>query len=475
MFRPPGAPGSGLRRREHPTSPPSPPQSGRDEDEDEGDRPAYPEGPRRWRPEVLSDTAWRLVGIGAAAVLYAVGAGLPWWRTSAGDCARLYPAGDLRDACDHVAVGGSRLAVWLALTAGAVMLARLTRLGPVLLDVVAVAAAGVADLFALRAVVHGPGPGLHLTWPGPLVVVPLLGALTVAATQVYRAAGMSWQEMTEQARTERADRPSPRVPGWFRPGAIWRRRREDRYYYPSWRRRRRRRRLFLACAGLAGFALIAHGCAGLDTTPLPTQAAVPGAGAGATGGQGQPVASQSLAAPDGAGLLASARRAVAAAHSVHVQVDQVADAGVSVDLELTADQRASGTITTPGLAIYDVRRVGGTCWVRGLPGYGVAAWVSTCTIPAAAGAPTLDVAALTDWRLMVAALPSPAGAHTTGPERVTMFGSQAWQVTTPDGSAVYIGTGADSHPLRVVTARGRLGVVQVDYDRWNDTVTITPP
>ncbi|HEY9475661.1 MAG TPA: hypothetical protein VIS06_17650, partial [Mycobacteriales bacterium] len=319
---------------------------------------------------MLPDTAWRLAGAGAAVVLYVVGADLPWWRLGADQCARLYQPGVLRDACGHASVGGSRLAVWLALTAGVVMAARLTRLGPALLDAAPIAGAGLADLFAMRAVVHTPGPGLHLTWPGPVVVLPLLGVLTVAAVQTYRAAGMSLQEMTAQARADHADRPAPRIPRWLWLGEMWRRRRDDRYYHPSWRRRRRRRRMMFAGTCLVGFALIAHGCAGLNSTPLPMPAAAPGVG-GVTGGPGEPAATPGLGVPDGAGLLTAARQAVVAAHSVHAQVDQVAGAGVSVDLELTADGRANGTITTPGLAIYDVRRVGGTCWVRGLPGHGV--------------------------------------------------------------------------------------------------------
>lgn len=472
MFRPPGAPGEGLQPRQPTPSPP-----GRDEEEKSAAERAYPSGPRRWRPDVLPDTAWRLVGVGAAVVLYVAGAGLAWWRTSAADCARLYPAGDLRDACDGVAVGGSRLAVWLALTAGAVMLVRLSRLGPALLDAVPAGAAGVADLLAGRALFHRPASGLHLTWAGPLVVLLLLGVLTVAAVRVFRAAGMSLQEMTEQARAERADRPAPRAPGWLRPGAVWHWRREDRYYYPSWRRRRRR--LLVAGAGLAGFVAVAHGCARLDSNPLPVPAAEPGSGgaSGGAGAVGRPDGSPSPSAPDGVGLVEGARRAVAAAHSVHIYAYQVADSQVTVDLELTADLRANGTIATPTFAIYDVRRVGAVCWVRGLPGHGVAAWVPTCVIPETSGAPRLDVAALTDWRLMVAPLPDPAGATTAPtPERLGLFGGHAWHVTTPDGSAVYVPVaGSDPHPARVTTTRGSLGTVQVDYDRWNGATTITPP
>lgn len=486
MFRPPGAPGNELRPWYRPKQP-LPEPGGEPDERDGGEAPrrSYEDGPRLWHPDVLPDTAWRLVG-GAAVVLYLAGAGLPWWRTSRQQCARLYPADGLglREACEHVAVSGSRLAVWLALAGGVVMVARLTRLGPALADVVPVAAAGLADLLAVRALFHRP-VGLHLTWSGPLAVLVLLGVLTVAAVQAVRAGDASLQDMAEEARERLADgrRPTVRLRGLLPPLRIWRRD-DDPYYYRSWRRRRRRRRWLLAGVSLGALALIAHACAGLDTstTPapqLPAQGPQNGLGSAVPGnppGWPQPAPSPSLVLPDGAELLTRARTSVAAARTVHIGVDQVAGAGVSLDAQLTADERAAGTITTPSLAIYDVRRVHGTCWVRGLPGHGVAAWVATCTIPPAAGAPALDVAALTSWRVMVASLPEPDGATTTGPESLGVMGShRAWHVATPDGSAVYVDTGGtDPHPLRVTTRRGRLGVLQVDYDRWDDAVTITP-
>lgn len=447
----------------------------------DGERPSarrvYPSGPRRWRPEVLPDTAWRLAGIGAAVVLWTAGSGLAWWQTSTTDCVRTYPPGDLRMACEHATAGGSGLAVWLAGLAGVVSAVRLTRLGPALLDAVPVASAGVADLLALRAAVRAPTPGLHLTWLGPLVVLPLLGVLTVATVQVVRAGGVSLPEMAEQARAARADRPARRL-RWPRPWG-WRR---DEYYYPSWRRRRRRRLLLIAVVVLVGFVVVVHGCARLDSNPLPAPvpAAEPGSGGGSVdgpGGAGRPATSPSPAAPPGADLIEEARRAVATSRSVHVHADQVAGAQVTVDLELTADGRADGTITTSALEFYDVRRIGAACWVRGLPGHGVAAWVRTCAIPPAGGVPRLDVAALTDWRLMVALLPAPAGAVTAPrPVSLGLFGGNAWCVTTPDGSAVYLPTGgADPHPARVTSNRGRLGAMRVDYDRWNSPVSITPP
>lgn len=444
---------------------------------------------RRWSTwatwPTLPPTGWRLVGVGTAVLVY-LAAGLPWYRIGADQCVDTIGQADsasLRAACEHVALSGwqvSRWGVLLALAAGVVMLARLARRGRVLLDLLAPLAAGLATVLALRGLFGSADRGeLGLTWPGPLALLPLLTLLTVAGAQVYRLEHLAGVNTLGQAgarvREQVTERPL-RVPGWLRPASVW-----------------RHRRRWLVGVGVLCLVWIAHGCAqhgapgGLGDTSTATGGQAGGgpnpdlAPSGAGESRSTPSATAS-SAPDGAGLLVGARDALARARSVDIELDALAGAQISVDLRLTADLRADGTVIPSPLATYQVRRVGNTCWVRGLPGHGVAAWVRTCTIPAADGVPAIDLAALTDWRVMVAPLPDPTGAHTADqPERSGLAGAEVWPVTAADGSVVYLPTDptaadAGGLPVRIHSAHPRPGGVNdVEYSGWNDQVSISPP
>ncbi|HEY9473532.1 MAG TPA: hypothetical protein VIS06_06725, partial [Mycobacteriales bacterium] len=446
---------------------------------------------RRWPTWLnLPPTGWRLVGVGTAVAVY-LAAGLPWYRIGVDRCVHDIGQADsasLRAACEHVALSGwqvSRWGVLLALTAGVVMLARLARRGRVLLDLLAPLAASLGTLLTARALFDSADrQQLDLTWPGPLVLLPLLGVLTVAGAQVYRLEHLAGVSTLGQAgarvREQVGERPL-RIPGWLRPAGVW-----------------RHRRRWLAGAGVLGLVLVAHGCAqhgalgGLGNAPGvtdPQAGGGPGPGQSEPGGPSdgtgdpRPTPSATSPTPDGARLLTATKGALARAHSVDVAVRSLAGTEVSVDLRLTSDRRAEGTVMPSALATYDIRRVGDACWVRGLPGHGVAAWVRTCTVPAADGVPAIDLAALTDWRVMVTPLPDPAGARTADqPERLGIAGEQVWRVTSADGSVVYLPAESDADlgtgvlPVRIHSAQPRPGgVTEVDYSGWNDRVAITPP
>ncbi|HEX5496915.1 MAG TPA: hypothetical protein VFX70_20325 [Mycobacteriales bacterium] len=486
MFRPPGAPGADLQRVQapgspvprspagNPAGPDGPPGAGTSRPPE--DRDGEPDVRRRLAPQ----TGWRLAGVGLAVVLY-LAAGLPWYRIGVDQCAREFGQNDsaaLRAACANVALDGWQVSRWgtlLALAAGAVMLLRLARRGPVALDLLAPLAAGLAGVLAVRAMFDPADRQLDLTWPGPLAVLPLLGALAVAGAQAYRFEHLSGVGSVGQAgqrlAAHLADHPL-RVPGWLRPASVW-----------------RRRRRWLVGAGVVFVAVVARGCA--QQAPLGGTAGIPGvtdarAGGGpghgpvgrtsaseapGTAGGGRPARPSPV--PDGVRLLASARQAVAAARTVSVHLDSVAGADVVVDLRMTSNRDADGTVTTAHNG-YNVRRVGTQCWVQHLVGHPLLAWVPTCTIPATSGSPAFDLAALTDWRVMVTALPDPAGARTAAGRT----DSGGWRVNAADGTAVYLpgGTTAGGLPVRVDGARARRGgATNVRYSAWNEPVTITPP
>lgn len=484
MFRPPGAPGGELRPRRPPGIPvPRPPAGLPAHDDTPGPTGPDPDGGTGHRRVLSPETAWRLGGIGAAVAVY-LAAGLPWYRIGVDQCVREVGRNDsasLRAACQQVALTGwqtSRWSILLALAAGVVMLVRFVRRGPVLLDLLAPLAAALATALAVRGLFDPADRQLDLTWPGPLTLLPLLGGLTVAGAQVYRLAHLPGVRSLGQAgarlREQVGDR-TLRVPNWLRPKSMW-----------------RRRRRWLAGAGVLGVVLIAHGCAqqgllgGSGNTSGVTDAraggGLGGAGpigrpnqsgqSGATGGS-RPTAPPASPAPDGAHLITAAHNAVARAHTVEITVGTLAGADVTVDLRLTSDRRADGTVTTTRNQ-YNVRRVGTRCWVQHLPGYGPLAWVPTCTIPASLGFPAIDLAAVTDWTVMVAPLPDPAGARTAA----TRSGGDTWRVTAADGTTVYLpGDGhADSLPVRVRSSRARPGgATDIDYTDWDGPATITPP
>lgn len=481
-FRPPGAPGgelqpwsAGRRPVPRPTEAVEPAPTEPEPAAGDGGDGTGPGGPWWRRLDAVGESGWRLIAVAAAVLVYAT-AGLAWHRIDTGTCARIYAGdADMRQACLHVAVNGwdvDRWGVWLALAAGALSLLRLARRGPAWLDAAVAGVAGLAGILTVRALFSPPEPNLRLTWPGPLTLLPLVGVLVVAGAQTYRVSrrsgALSFRDVGERARERLGNDPLGWLPGWLRPAGIW-----------------RRRRRWAAAAVVLFVAYLLHSCAkdgplggaGRGTGALPQPAAT----APGVGGTGAPATQTPTTAPspppDGSALLTSARQAVGAARAVSVHVEPSAD--VTADLQLTADLRAQGTVSAP-LATYDVRRVGSRCWVRGLPGHGVAAWVATCTIPAHRGAPALNLAALTDWRVMVARLPEPAGATAAAqPERLGFATGDAVRVTGTDGSVVYLpaGEGADPHPVRVTTGRPGLGSLRVDYTQWTNeaTTTITPP
>lgn len=481
-FRPPGAPGGEVEPWDAGRGP-VPRPAGTVEPRAEatppgaGDAPGRHPGPWWQRLDEVGESGWRWIAVAAGVLVFAT-TGLSWYHYGGDTCRRFYPSdADMRRVCGDVVQDGwsaDRWGIVLALAAAALSLLRLARRGPAWLDAVVAGFAGLAGLLTVRALFSPPEQFMRLTWPGPLVLLPLVGVLGLAGVQTYRSSrrsgALSWKDVGERAREQLGNQPLRRLPTWLRPAGIW-----------------RRRRRWAAGAVVVFGALLLHDFAKGGTQGTTTGANVlpPPPGATATGpaGTGAPPAQQQQrpsAAPsqtrDGAGLLTAARRAVAAARAVQVHAEPATD--VTVDLQLTSALSAQGTISAP-LANYDVRRVGNTCWVRGLPGHGVAAWVPTCTIPAHRGAPVLDVATLTDWRVMVARMPYPAGATAaTQPESLGVAAGSGIRVTAADGSLVYLpaGEGADPHPLRVTTARPGFGTVTVDYTQWTtEPVTIGPP
>lgn len=488
MFRPPGAPGGELRRWQPPDTPA--PRAGeahpvadrpsrepvRTDGAGRGDGGAAPSAPRAVR-------GWRWAGVAASAVLGWAGGipylsdGVTWYSLSASNCRNVVATSPtdvaLRQACQQQTSLDwwqlSRFGVLLALATGVVLLVRLARRGPDLLDVLAPVAAGIAVVLAVRSLVDRDGQALDLDWAGPLVIVPLLGVLVAASARaclLAHPAGLDLLARVTGRGTGLVGGRSFRLPGWLRPASIW-----------------RRRRRWLVGVGLVCVVLLLHGIAGTDTGPgdgaahaqlgghPPAGNPADPTGSGGSGGSGPSRAPSTTPAPDGARLLAATSAALARAHSVTVHLDSLRGTDVTVDLQLTADGRADGTVTTPH--DYRIRRVGSRCWVQHLPGYGLLDWVPTCTIPAYRGVPAIDLARLTDWRVMVATLPDPAGARAQVPA-----GDGPWQISTADGSTVYL-TGArrpDPLPQRVRSAQPRPGGARdIDYSGWNEPATITPP
>jgi hypothetical protein len=197
---------------------------------------------------------------------------------------------------------------------------------------------------------------------------------------------------------------------------------------------------------------------------------------GSSSSSGSGVASKSATE-----IVAATRAAAETASSVHVSGSIVSGGSpITLNLDLLAGRGGRGQLSENG-AGFELIQTGGTVYIKGSPAFyrrigGSAAaqllqgrWLKAPTT----SSDFASIASLTDLRRLIdSTLASHGTLRKEAPK--TVNGQEAVGVTdVTRGGTLYVATKGKPYPVAI--AKGGSGGGKVNFERWNEKVTITPP
>src|SRR6184192_1704023 len=180
-------------------------------------------------------------------------------------------------------------------------------------------------------------------------------------------------------------------------------------------------------------------------------------------------------------IVAETRVAAEKASSVHVSGSIAsASAPIALNLDLAAGRGGRGQLSEGGVG-FEVIQTGGTVYIKGSPAFyrrigGPAAaqvlqgrWLKA----PATSSDFASISSLTDLRKLIdSTLASHGTLRREAPK--TVNGHAAVGVTdVTRGGTVYVATKGKPYPVAI--AKGGSGGGKVNFEHWNEAVTITPP
>jgi hypothetical protein len=201
---------------------------------------------------------------------------------------------------------------------------------------------------------------------------------------------------------------------------------------------------------------------------------------GLLAGCGSSSSSNGVASKSAEQIVAASKAAADAASSAHVSGSVVSNGSpITLDLDL-GPGGGRGHLTLGGLG-FELIQTAGSVYIKGSPAFysrigGAAAaqllqghWLKAPTT----SAEFASIASLTDLhRLVDAALSSHGALIKT--QTTTVNGIKAVGVSDQSkGGTLYVATSGKPYPVEI--AKGGSGGGTVTFDRWNESVAITPP
>jgi hypothetical protein len=180
-------------------------------------------------------------------------------------------------------------------------------------------------------------------------------------------------------------------------------------------------------------------------------------------------------------IVAETRAAAEKASSVHVSGSIAsASAPIALNLDLAAGRGGHGQLSEGGVG-FEVIQAGGTVYIKGSPAFyrrigGPAAaqllqgkWLKA----PATSSDFASISSLTDLRKLIdSTLASHGTLRREAPK--TVNGQAAVGVTdVTRGGTLYVATKGKPYPVAI--AKAGSGGGKVNFERWNEAVTITPP
>jgi hypothetical protein len=201
---------------------------------------------------------------------------------------------------------------------------------------------------------------------------------------------------------------------------------------------------------------------------------------GLLGGCGGSSSGNGVAAKSPEEIVAASKAAADAAHSAHVSGSIVSNGSpITLDLDLGASG-GRGHLALSGLG-FELIQTGGTVYIKGsaafyrrVGGAAAAQLLQGRWLKAPTATPEFSsISSLTDLHRLVDTTLSNHGAlvktqtTTVRGTRVVGVGDQS------KGGTLYVATTGQPYPVQI--AKGGAGGGTVNFDRWNESVSITPP
>jgi hypothetical protein len=179
-------------------------------------------------------------------------------------------------------------------------------------------------------------------------------------------------------------------------------------------------------------------------------------------------------------IVAASKAAADAAHSAHVSGSVVSNGSpITLDLDLGA-RGGRGHLALSGLG-FELIQTGGTVYIKGsaafyrkIGGATAAQLLEGRWLKAPTTTPEFaSISSLTDLHRLVDATLSSHGSLIKT-QTTTVNGTHVVGVTDQSkGGTLYVATTGKPYPVQI--AKGGAGGGTVSFDRWNESVTISPP